>query len=281
MRLIARCPHCHTLFKVVPDQLRLAQGWVRCGQCDNVFDALENILTSETESIATGLPTDSVTLTQPAAEVVVQPTDSTSEHHIEPELPDAATAAPLNDASLPASVTLTEIPLFLKSATRPRPRTQRLKSAVMGLLTLLLALTVLAQYAYFERDWIAAWHVELKPVLTKLCQPLNCTISPVENIAFIVIESATLTKLGQDIYRLSFNVKNTALINVAVPHLELTLTDLTDQTLVRRILTPGELDAKANTLQASSEWQVSVVIRVQIPAEQTAVMGYRLVAFYP
>jgi len=80
---------------------------------------------------------------------------------------------------------------------------------------------------------------------------------------------------------LSFNVKNTALINVAVPHLELTLTDLTDQTLVRRILTPGELDAKANALQASSEWQVSVVIRVQIPAEQTAVMGYRLVAFYP
>ncbi len=281
MSLIASCPHCHTLFKVVPDQLRLAQGWVRCGQCDNVFDALENLLTPETESMATGLPTDSVTVTQPAAEVVVLPTDSTFEHRIEPELPDAATAAPLNDVSLPAPVTLTEIPLFLKSATRPRPRAQRLKSAVMGLLALLLALTVLAQYAYFERDWIAAWHVKLKPVLTKLCQPLNCKISPVENMASIVIESATLTKLGQDVYRLSFNVKNTAPINVAVPHLELTLTDLTDQALVRRVLTPGEMDAKANTLQASSEWQVSVVIRVQIPAGKTAVMGYRLVAFYP
>lgn len=27
------------MFKVVPDQLRISQGWVRCGQCDEVFDA--------------------------------------------------------------------------------------------------------------------------------------------------------------------------------------------------------------------------------------------------
>lgn len=27
------------MFKVVPDQLRVSQGWVRCGQCDEVFDA--------------------------------------------------------------------------------------------------------------------------------------------------------------------------------------------------------------------------------------------------
>lgn len=27
------------MFKVVPDQLRISDGWVRCGQCDEVFDA--------------------------------------------------------------------------------------------------------------------------------------------------------------------------------------------------------------------------------------------------
>jgi len=27
------------MFKVVPDQLRVSEGWVRCGQCDEVFDA--------------------------------------------------------------------------------------------------------------------------------------------------------------------------------------------------------------------------------------------------
>ena len=39
MSLITQCPACSTLFKVVPDQLRVSQGWVRCGQCDEVFDA--------------------------------------------------------------------------------------------------------------------------------------------------------------------------------------------------------------------------------------------------
>jgi len=39
MSLITRCPDCATLFKVEPEQLSVAQGWVRCGQCDHIFDA--------------------------------------------------------------------------------------------------------------------------------------------------------------------------------------------------------------------------------------------------
>ncbi|MBK6388312.1 MAG: DUF3426 domain-containing protein [Rhodoferax sp.] len=44
MSLITRCPACETLFKVVPDQLRISDGWVRCGQCEEVFDASRNLL---------------------------------------------------------------------------------------------------------------------------------------------------------------------------------------------------------------------------------------------
>ena len=43
MALITRCPSCATLFKVVPDQLRISGGWVRCGQCKQVFDANKNL----------------------------------------------------------------------------------------------------------------------------------------------------------------------------------------------------------------------------------------------
>lgn len=39
MSMITRCPSCATLFKVVPDQLRISGGWVRCGHCADVFDA--------------------------------------------------------------------------------------------------------------------------------------------------------------------------------------------------------------------------------------------------
>ncbi len=37
--LIARCPHCDTAFRVVPDQLRVRDGKVRCGVCHRIFDA--------------------------------------------------------------------------------------------------------------------------------------------------------------------------------------------------------------------------------------------------
>ena len=31
------------MFKVVPDQLRISEGWVRCGKCSEVFDAARNL----------------------------------------------------------------------------------------------------------------------------------------------------------------------------------------------------------------------------------------------
>ncbi len=39
MSLATRCPSCTTTFKVVRDQLRISDGWVRCGRCSHVFDA--------------------------------------------------------------------------------------------------------------------------------------------------------------------------------------------------------------------------------------------------
>lgn len=39
MSLVTRCPACATTFKVVRDQLRISDGWVRCGRCSHVFDA--------------------------------------------------------------------------------------------------------------------------------------------------------------------------------------------------------------------------------------------------
>lgn len=39
MSLITCCPNCGTMFRVVPDQLKISEGWVRCGHCSEVFDA--------------------------------------------------------------------------------------------------------------------------------------------------------------------------------------------------------------------------------------------------
>lgn len=43
MSLATRCANCNTVFRVVQDQLKVSEGWVRCGRCDAVFNALEGL----------------------------------------------------------------------------------------------------------------------------------------------------------------------------------------------------------------------------------------------
>ncbi|HFE39429.1 MAG TPA: DUF3426 domain-containing protein, partial [Gammaproteobacteria bacterium] len=38
------CPNCHTYFKITPEQLKAADGKVRCGSCHHVFNALPNLV---------------------------------------------------------------------------------------------------------------------------------------------------------------------------------------------------------------------------------------------
>ncbi len=42
--MFTRCPECQSLYRLTPEQLRIARGKVRCGQCSNVFDALEALV---------------------------------------------------------------------------------------------------------------------------------------------------------------------------------------------------------------------------------------------
>ena len=50
MSLATRCTACGTIFRVVRDQLKVSDGWVRCGRCDEVFDALENLFDLERDA---------------------------------------------------------------------------------------------------------------------------------------------------------------------------------------------------------------------------------------
>lgn len=78
MNLATRCAHCGTVFRVVLDQLRVSEGWVRCGRCDAVFnaaDALFDVDTGEAlvvEGLATSA-TPPVTTSNAPAEVRATP----------------------------------------------------------------------------------------------------------------------------------------------------------------------------------------------------------------
>ncbi|MFT3664380.1 zinc-ribbon and DUF3426 domain-containing protein [Piscinibacter sp.] len=50
MSLATRCTSCGTVFRVVQDQLKVSEGWVRCGRCNEVFNALEGLFDLERDS---------------------------------------------------------------------------------------------------------------------------------------------------------------------------------------------------------------------------------------
>ncbi|MEY8689815.1 MAG: zinc-ribbon and DUF3426 domain-containing protein [Leptothrix sp. (in: b-proteobacteria)] len=50
MSLATSCSDCGTVFKVIEDQLKVSEGWVRCGHCHQVFNALEGLFDLEARS---------------------------------------------------------------------------------------------------------------------------------------------------------------------------------------------------------------------------------------
>ena len=56
MSLATRCTACGTVFRVVQDQLKVSEGWVRCGRCSEVFNALEGLFDLEREAAPAWTP---------------------------------------------------------------------------------------------------------------------------------------------------------------------------------------------------------------------------------
>jgi predicted Zn finger-like uncharacterized protein len=50
MSLLTQCPACQTYYRVVPDQLRISDGWVKCGNCSDIFDASAHLIEIDTQA---------------------------------------------------------------------------------------------------------------------------------------------------------------------------------------------------------------------------------------
>lgn len=102
MTLATRCPACGTVFRVVQDQLRVSQGWVRCGRCSEAFNALEAM-------VELPLPPPADEAEAPASVVVPPPAaryvDTAAAPAAGAEAPRGAPPPPLPPGEHPASWT--------------------------------------------------------------------------------------------------------------------------------------------------------------------------------
>jgi predicted Zn finger-like uncharacterized protein len=355
------------MFKVVPDQLRISEGWVRCGQCGEIFNASQNLVAGEPPSerppaaptpvpmppppapapepaLAPGQPPEppgvgaatverqafeqKVWDLEPAPEDLLPgpPAPDTSAQTVavhasdtkvpapptyvpmepvwaeEPHAPDTRgiTADALSQADAPttsaepAPVTNahagsrftdddTQEPAlsFMQQDRDTRFWGRRPVRLALVALALLLTVVLAAQVMVQERNRLVLLEPASRPVIQALCRLAGCEISALRQIESVVIDSSSFGRLRTDAYRLAFSLRNQAPIDIAMPAIELSLTDTQDQALIRRVILPSEYGAPGAVLAAGADWSGTLAMNVRPGAGTERIAGYRLLAFYP
>lgn len=358
-RLAARCPTCHTTFRVVADQLKLRGGLVRCGRCEAVFDGREHLLTlpdplpdtpveaepveysADTTVAPDTVPEQSVDVTDESAYILLAnalpQADPGPETETETETPNYASGAFLDREASSDLEGATQLPDTTADPIAPPPAspvaarmryTQIATRQPRGIFSstdcgsvhrpivedddalpefvrkaeaqaraaksphrwhwrgvfALLILGALLQALYFWRGTVVVTYPQLRPMLAHTCALLGCDIPPAVHIDALLIDASQLQKPDDthDHYLLNVSLRNRSNAHVALPALELVLTDLHDGLIVRRALLPqdylaaSDLGLARTGLAPDSELPVQVRFRSRQPAA-----NYRVLMFYP
>ncbi len=281
MTSITQCPECSTLFKVSDAQIAAHDGLVRCGRCHIVFNARDHLHDNE-PSRQLNLPIDLESPITNRANV------SSNVALTKDNLLVSTDANLMPIADVPglenASNTLAQSVQFVEELTEVvNSKPSRIRRWVGILTALLLTLILLAQATYFFRVELAARLPGLKPLLTQYCTLLKCTIELPQNAELMVIESSELESDPNhgNIVTLHALLHNRADYAQAFPSLELTLTDLQDHVIARRIFHPVDYvqvtTGETQGIAASRE----IDINLHLDTSDLKPTGYRLFLFYP
>lgn len=253
MSTITQCPECGARFKASHAQIEAYYGMVRCGQCHAAFNAIKHQI-SEEQSPQLDLPIELEEFIPPPA---LEPPSAESIPHAEPAeaLAPPLAEKPTNAVSWPLA---------------------------LGVLILLLLL--LAQALYFFRVEIAARLPGLKPVLAAYCGVLHCVVPLPHNADLMSIESSSLEAdpARANAIVLSVTLRNHASYAQALPELELTLNDINDRAVARRIFHPSEYVPNGYDPGAGLAGNREINVRINLDvATDLKAAGYRLLLTYP
>ncbi len=285
----------------------MSEGWVRCGQCNEVFDANAHLFNDIDTALAAPPPPPPpvqepwVESLQFSSQKVAAPTKPQFEPPPKPSFqpppkpalaPESEPESDPNDASVDALMDQSPLelsgeeepsaPSFMASTSARKNGFWQRSSVRLTLVAFSVFLIGLlcVQFLVHERDRLAASSPVAKQFLAGACTVLGCSVSPLRQIQSVVIDSSSFVKVRGEVYRLQFTLKNSGPVEVAIPAMELTLTDLQDQPVVRKVLLPSDFGAKTDTLSAGGELSAMLPLGAKLNANER-ISGYRLLAFYP
>ena len=273
-----RCPGCHTVFRVTPQQLAMREGQVRCGHCKTVFDGNAERISLSPEARSAGSDDAYDEATQGPPTVTLR--NAQALHPVQPDRHDGAAPQdpePEEDAA--------EIAYEERFAWAKPSKPRRSVGAALGIAIPLLVVALAAQLVFHYRDAVAARWPAAKPAFMQICDLAGCTVKPPRDLAmqYLSIDASDLQAdpAHKGLLVLTANVRSHAGWPLAYPHLEFTLTDSNSTTVVRRVLAPPDYAGGATDLAKGIPPNAEVPIKLFIDASATTQAGYFLYMFYP
>lgn len=169
-------------------------------------------------------------------------------------------------------------PEFLRRAEN-RARWQRpiVRAALAGAALLSLAGLTL-QAGHHFRDLAAARWPALRPAIAQWCAIAACTTGPPRRIEDISVESTALAKApGTEAFRLAVTLRSHGSVPVALPWIDLSLTDASGKLVARKALATREFTPVETVLAPGAE----VVLQTLLATRGARVTGYTVEIFYP
>lgn len=196
-----------------------------------------------------------------------------------PPPPIAPLSVPRDDFALEDAPP--EEPEFLRS-TRAE---ERGFSVVYGGGSALLAILLVVQLAVIFRTEITTRWPQFRPTLVQLCGFFGCNVGWPTRAELLAVVGTELQAIpGTDVLELTAVVRNRASFRVALPAIEVTLTDTTNRTLARKVFAPvdylvsaGEPSSRIDDGLGSSS---DLTIRVAFEARGINAVGFVVYPFY-
>jgi len=282
---ITQCPECHTAFKVSSEHLAVANGWVRCGRCGGVFEALLHLESEDAQeaqapighaqnaAVANVANSATQSPTQPAASDIDAFHDSLLSF-VPGGLRSSKSRA--SDANHQANDHAYANAAATDSKTSEQVDTQ---PVWLWVLAAVLTLTGLLQLVLWNRHVLVAQEPALQGLIEGLCAPIGCEWHWPQTLEAVQIENSSFTENADGTYRLQLRLKNTQHHAVAMPLLELTLTDERDEVVLRRVFQPQELGLKDH-MPALRDARSTLNFDLDENLKPR-VMGFRALIFYP
>lgn len=195
---------------------------------------------------------------------------------------DAILAPGLAEASAAETKAATTAPLPVPEFMRRAQQNERWRKPqvriALGAAAALLAGGLALQFALHFHDAIVAVQPATRPAMQALCEIGGCELKPWRRIDVVGVEASALNTAGpNNQYQLSLSLRNKSGLEVAVPWVELSLTDASGSTVARRTLSPLDFKGGKTSMAPGAE----LPLQVLLSTGDQRVSGYSVEIFHP